>query len=94
MIVSRSRVARKRIKERPGGCEEGIPYGWMNQGPVGDKRLVPVEAEQRFIQSIFVLREDRWTFRAIADYLNRGSILIRRSASYPPIPLSFNFLFL
>jgi site-specific DNA recombinase len=86
MIVSRTRVARKRIKERLGRCEGNIPYGWINSGPTGEKQLIPNKSEQKVIELIRTLKErDRLHFTAIARILNQDKIPSRTGKQWYPV---------
>ena len=74
VIVSRTRTARERIRARGGRCEGQAPYGYQVAGQKGQKRLEPIEAEQKVIQDVHTMRLQGRSIASIAKILNLGQI--------------------
>lgn len=84
MIVSRTRAARKRIRERGGRCEGRSPYGWAVVGPKHEKRLDPIEAEQLIIEHIQGMRSRGMNLFGITSALNQSEYRPRTGQRWHP----------
>lgn len=74
MIVSRTRVARERIRSRGGRCEGQAPYGYQVVGQKGQKQLEPIESEQKVIRDVHTMRLQGRSILSIAKILNLANI--------------------
>lgn len=95
VLVAAAEMERGRIRER---CNEGrrarksqgyrigeIPFGW-DLGEGG--RLVKVDSEQEIIQRVRSLKAKGWSFRQIAEDLNRDGLRTKKGAAWTHVQVA------